>query len=428
MAKPYEQPRGSGRWAYDFFFDGKRHRIRFGKMKSERAVVLANRIDEICGQLSTGSGLLADQVKWLVAIPDDLHGAIAGHLPIPARCCPTLKEWLDRYIADRTKLSEGGRQKLQQTADKLTRFFGNAMRLRDITADSASEWRNRMRKSLSDATIRTHCGNAKAIFAQAVARKQIFESPMEHLESGSTRRTDSQYVCAADVLKVMGLLESEELIFRLACCRFAGMRVDSEPPALRWKHVDLKARKMVVPSKKTQRFTGKATRVVPICDVLYGLLVERCKRRTSDDEPVSGIGKLNGWHKELIDRAIKAAGLHPWPDRFQSLRASYDTDIRDYVPDYAADAITGHSVEVARKHYNQNVPPEVFDRAYAVGSEIAAQKAAHSLAAVMGMEMPATNLKPDEIPENGQSRVGTVPVGKVAELGDKGFEPLTSTL
>jgi hypothetical protein len=185
---------------------------------------------------------------------------------------------------------------------------------------------------------------------------------------------------------------------------------------------------MRVASKKTQRFAGKKMRIVPICDVLYTLLVAQWNGRSSDDEPVCKIGRLNGWHKELIDGAIKAAGLQRWPDLFQSLRASYDTDIRDHVPDYAADAITGHSGEVARKHYNRNVPDEVFDRAYAVGSEKAAQKAAHSLAARMRMEETAGDAKLSNATENQPCDHFTIPQGTGAVMGDKGFEPLTSTL
>jgi hypothetical protein len=62
------------------------------------------------------------------------------------------------------------------------------------------------------------------------------------------------------------------------------------------------------------------------------------------------------------------------------LRVSYETDIRDHVPDYAADAITGHSAEVSRKHYSRDVPDEVFGRAFAVGSE-----KSDSLAAVLAI-------------------------------------------
>ena len=428
MAMPYEQPAKSGRWVYEFIFDGKRHRIRLGKVKGSKATVIANCIDEICGQLETGAGLLTEQVKWLVGLSDRFHRVIARHLPVPPRVVACLGEWVDRHIADRKDLSPGGKQKLEQTRDKLTNYFGAAKRLRDITADSASKWRTRLRETLSEATCKTHCGNAKAFFSEAVERKLITESPMAHLASGSTARDDSQYIAAGDVLKVMHQLKNDELKLRLAFCRFAGMRVDSEPPTLRWAHIDLKERKMRVASKKTQRFAGKKMRIVPICDVLYTLLVAQWNGRSSDDEPVCKIGRLNGWHKEVIDRAIKAAGLKLWPDRFQSLRASYDTDIRDHLPDYAADAITGHSGEVARKHYNQNVPDEVFSRAYAVGSDKAAQKAAHSLAVSMGMEEPAREASLSKASENQPSDNFAIPQETVAVMGDKGFEPLTSTL
>src|SRR5690606_15023120 len=140
-------------------------------------------------------------------LSDLRHGRLSKHLPIPARVAATLGEWLEQYILTRHGLSDGGLRKLTQTRRKLEEYFGKDCRLRDITPERASEWQSHLGSHLREATVKTHGGNAKAIFAEAVRRKLLAESPVSHLRSGSTPREDFEVVPASDVLAVMDKLK-----------------------------------------------------------------------------------------------------------------------------------------------------------------------------------------------------------------------------
>ena len=138
---------------------------------------------------------------------------------------------------------------------------------------------------------------------------------------------------------------SAPLVMRLSLepWRYAGLRVDSEPPRLRWDdHVQLEGRRLLVPCKKTEKHAGKRFRIVPIDSRLLPHLALRYRLRPADEDRVSVLGRLTGSHKATVERAIKRAGVKPWPKLFQALRASYDSELRaSGVPTDFASKMTG---------------------------------------------------------------------------------------
>ena len=64
----------------------------------------------------------------------------------------------------------------------------------------------------------------------------------------------------------------------------------------------------------------------------------------------------------MLKSLAKRAGLTPWPDLFQTLRRSCETELAMTFPQHAVSAWLGHSEAVSRAHYLQ-VPDELFDRA-----------------------------------------------------------------
>ena len=244
---------------------------------------------------------------------------------------------------------------------KVIEFFGGDADLKEISRQQIDQWLGTLavKHKLSEGTIKSHCGNAKQIFRVAVQNQWLKESPAAHLTAGTTARVDVAFVPREDVRKVIDQLEDTELRLRLALCRFAGCQVDSEPTMIPWTNVDWERRQILAYSKKTQRFAGKKHRPLLIDDDLLPVLQEAYAKRDSDDAMLCTYGTLNGWHKDVINTAIEKAGVRKWPALFQSLRSSYDTEMRSHLPEYAVDRITGHSAAVARKHYNQVLPPDV---------------------------------------------------------------------
>ncbi len=78
-----------------------------------------------------------------------------------------------------------------------------------------------------------------------------------------------------------------------------------------------------------------------------------------------------------LNRRLKAiarkAGLEPWPRVFQTLRSSCEKEWAMHFPQYAVSKWIGHSITISGKHYANDVPDELFDKAARVGATEAVQ-------------------------------------------------------
>jgi hypothetical protein len=88
---------------------------------------------------------------------------------------------------------------------------------------------------------------------------------------------------------------------------------------------------------------------------------------------------------DAVHAAIKAAGLKAWPDLFQALRRSCETDLAMHFPQHAVSAWLGHGINVSAKH-NLQVPAELYERAAAGKTNSALQNALQHGAARGGTE------------------------------------------
>ena len=96
-------------------------------------------------------------------------------------------------------------------------------------------------------------------------RKVIDASPFVGIANGSQRNPDRQrFIDAATIAKCIDASPDAEWRLLIALARYGGLRVPSEPMALRWADVDWAASTMTVRSPKTERHSGGASRVVPI--------------------------------------------------------------------------------------------------------------------------------------------------------------------
>jgi len=357
---------GDGRHRVEFYWvDGGRRRVRLGRSSKTIAQNFASHVHQIVAHTSAGMALPPAEQTWLAKLSDTYFNRLASQLDWPTRHEFTLKLLLDVAVERRTGIEPSSLRKLRQTANKLRDYFGEDRSIKTIDCAAMDKWVDELAstQNLAEGSIRGHCANAKQIFRVAVTMKWLDDSPASHLVGGTTPRVDIAYVSRDDVRKVIAHLADTELRVRLAMCRFAGCRVDSEPTTIPWTNVDWERRQILAFSKKTKRFLNKRYRPLIIDDDLMPILREAFLKRDSDDATICGYGTLNGWHKDLINAAIEAAGLKRWPALFQSLRSSYDTEMRGLLPEYAVDRITGHSAAVARKHYNQILPPDVIEAA-----------------------------------------------------------------
>lgn len=303
----------------------------------------------------------AEAVAWLRGLADDAYAALAdAGLAEPRESVgstPTVGAFLDKYIASRVgEISARSIQLLEQTQARLVAHFGSAARLDRVTPDGALDWRAALIGSgLSEATARLHTRNAKSVFNAAVDRELIARNPFRKLPSSAVAANRDHYVSADDAEKVIAALPDHEwrLLFGLA--RYAGLRIASESHILTWDRVDLDGRRLSVYAPKTGR-----TRTVPVVPRLAELLADAHARREPGYEDMFTI-TTNNLHRTVLE-AIERAGLQRWPDLFQTLRRSCETDFASRFPVHVAAGWLGHSPAVSARHYLQ-IPDAMLDAA-----------------------------------------------------------------
>jgi len=293
----------------------------------------------------------------------------------------SIGEWTRQYLSEREgDLKPASIQKLDQTRTKLLVYFEPSTALRDIAYDDAAAWRRFLKElGLSEATIKTHSGNAKTIISEAVRRKLIAENPFQRLKSGPTASRYTRYVTPDQIERVIEACPNPQwrLLFGLA--RYAGLRVPSETRALSWDDIDFGQSRMTIRSPKTERHAGHEQRMVPIQPRLMCLIQERFDVANAGDTLLATIpsgGAATRRARQICDNA----GVEPWQRLWQTLRQSCEKEWAMTFPQFAVSKWIGHSITVSGRHYANAVPDELFDRAatwVADGAQRNAQRKAH---------------------------------------------------
>ena len=141
------------------------------------------------------------------------------------------------------------------------------------------------------------------------------------------------------------------LLFALA--RYGGgLRVPSETLGLKWSDIDWANGQFVVSNPKTEHHQGHESREVP----LFPKLLPHLREAFEKAEEGAGfcITRYRDQKVNLRTRLqwiIKRAGLKPWPNLWQNLRSTRETELADQFPAHVASAWIGNSVAVAVEHH-----------------------------------------------------------------------------
>jgi hypothetical protein len=157
----------------------------------------------------------------------------------------------------------------------------------------------------------------------------------------------------------------------------------SEVLSVEWGHVDWAGGRVTVPSPKTDRYAGKASRTIPLYPELRRHLEDARKHAPTGGTHVGGGGHLakaagprRGRNCNLrtafLDLVVRA-GVEPWPRLFHNLRSSRETELLEAFPLHVVAQCMGRSPAVSVRHYAQ-LTHEHFDRA-ARGAESGARAA-----------------------------------------------------
>ena len=345
--------------------------ITFGKVAKRYAESVKVRVEDLASASIHGHAPSDDTARWLASLDDRLYGKLSAVDLVPEREHATIGALVQNYIAQREDdLKPESIRKLRQTETKLLAHFDAATPLRKITPDDAAAWRRCLKDlGLSEAAIRTHCGNVKTMLAEAVRRKVIDENPFATLKSGPTPSKYTRYVTPEEIERVIDACPDSEwrLLFGLA--RYAGLRIPSESHRLTWADIDFDRGRLTVHSPKTERYEGHAQRIVPITPKLMALLHDRFEAMPEGDTPIVTIaGK--GAVIRRVRRIWARAGVEPWARLWQTLRSSCEKEWAMTFPQYAVSKWIGHSIAISGRHYANAVPDELFDKAAEHGAAL----------------------------------------------------------
>jgi integrase len=248
------------------------------------------------------------------------------------------------------------------TGRYLKQFFGEDLRIDQITRQSARDWRTAMACGdfseghvMAEVSVCHRSADAKAIFKRAVDDDLLVVNPFDRLKVRAPKPDkDWHYVSRADLDKLMTACNSPGWKALLALCRLAGLR-RGEALELPWSGVDWQRRRLTIYAEKTG-----AKRIVPLDPKLYGILLETFEKAAEGQGRVCPISRHGLWRNFTVIR--KHAGLPAWEDAFQVLRRNAETDWAQRFPQYAVSEWIGHDIMVSATHYLA-VTEELYEKA-----------------------------------------------------------------
>ncbi|HAD61403.1 MAG TPA: hypothetical protein DCG12_19360 [Planctomycetaceae bacterium] len=220
---------------------------------------------------------------------------------------------------------------------------------------------------MSENAKRKHISICKTFFNAAKRRGLIENNPFESQVSATeANRSRDYYLTPGDTSKLLEAAPDAQWRLLISLWRLAGLR-KMEVFSLTWGDVKWDQRKLLVRSQKTAHREGCEMRYVPIRDVRQYLedafqaaLPDRQRSLPNDAKIITRFSPTNNNLDKPFGKIIEAAGMIPWPKRFQNLRASCETQwLKDGErADLVANWI-GHSVKVQNLNYVQHTAEDV---------------------------------------------------------------------
>lgn len=370
MASIIREPNGRRRIEF-FDHEGKRRRIRLGKVSQRQAEAYRGQIEHLTNAKINGDAPDRNTALWLAGLGDVMRRRFAAAGLIEARESATLGAFIAAYLARRTDIKPRTRLVLERARDALEDFFTPAKPLRAITRGDAADWRRHLLQrgskrggKLAENTVATNVKRAKQFFADAIERRLVEENPFAKLPAavGSSSEEREYFITRAEAAAVLAACPDGEWRLIFALSRFGGLRCPSEHFGLRRCDVDWQGQTFTVHSPKTEHHPKGVKRVVPIFPELRPYLAAVFESEPEAPEGAYVIRRRNASFRTTMQRIIRRAGLEPWPKLFQNLRATRQTELEEIFPSHVVCAWIGNSESVARKHYLR-VTPEHYARA-----------------------------------------------------------------
>ena len=325
----------------------------------------------------------AETSRWLADLSDKYYGKLVskGFVP-PRKVVPTLEECIPDIIACRAStVSKQTIEIWQQAEESLYRHFGRDRKVNTVTRIDAESFRSWLvahgrldgKGGLKPSTVWKRLQHVVSFFGTLAKDDVITKNPFDGLSMSPVVDEDrNEYVEEEFIYQVMDVLPDAEWRLIAALWRFGGLRGSSEPLLLKWRDVLWDKNKIIVNAKKTKRYEGKATRIIPIFPELVEPLREAFEQAAEGDvyvvtkhapyylrtvEDRSKLDKIKANLGSMFSDYVERAGLVPWPKIVNNLRASMENDLLNgKYGTLSIQVITdwlGHSPKVMLKHYGR---------------------------------------------------------------------------
>ncbi len=373
-------------WAIQFLDRNRRRKtLALGTVTKKAATQVQAHIDKLHAAHITMTTPPEESMRWLMGIDVRLRERIAAIGIAPAAVVTTLGPLWDRYLDAREgNVSPASMVRMRQ-AERLTiEHWGRDRPLSTITPGDAAGFRRALlARGMAEATVRKRSSDAKMVFAWAIDNHLIGLNPWANIPTSAVgNRSRQRMIGADDARRVMAGLPSAQWRLLFALARWGGLRVPSEPAALRWEDIRWDERRIVVTDAKNARHADRATRVIPLFPELAEPL-QAVYDAAREGEPMV-LPMLRGMAGATLFRAmrqsIKAAGLPVWPRLWHNLRATRQTELADLYPIQVVTAWIGNSRGVAERHYLQTT-----DEHFAKASTTATADVARGAARPVGV-------------------------------------------
>lgn len=334
-----------------FTLDSKRKTISFSKKYKRREIEeIACYIDNSVTAIEMETTPDKKTLAWLRSCSKEIKGKLERAGIIKLEKTVTLQDLLDAYYFsdEYFALKPTSMSSKKSAKNRLLSFYPPSIPITEISKQSISQFVAFLLKNYSQATKAGTIRDVKRIFNWGIENEIITVNPFANVQRGSFKnKSREHYVTMEQYDLMLAECKTQTLRTLLALYRIGGLRKE-EAMMLTWKDIDFETGKLTVHSPKTERYTGREERTIPLFPRLK-VELESLRKESNGDGYV--ITTSRGTVFKRLSDIVRAARLERWERLIQNLRSSRAIDVYKEYGELAEMEWIGHSLRTAKDHY-----------------------------------------------------------------------------